>query len=109
MTTPTMVLAWLAENGADVDLLRQRVQFMAQHPMEIDVKGRCGADYDERALGMSGESKSEVSRLCEELDERVHAPWSGPSKAAVAKAPKATWQRCRVHLGPFGQWTYTTR
>jgi putative transposase len=146
MTTATMALAELAEKGADIDVLRQMVQFMAQRLMEIDVDGRCGAGYDEKApaarlnsrngyrdrlwetragsvelkiprlrrgsyfpefleprrtaekalaaviqeayvqgistrsvddlvkaLGMSGVSKSEVSRLCAELDERVGA------------------------------------
>jgi len=146
MTTPTMALAELVEKGADIDVLRQMVQFMAQRLMEIDVEGCCGAGYDEKApgarlnsrngyrdrlwethagsvelkipklrrgsyfpeflqprrtaekalaaviqetyvqgistrsvdelvkaLGMSGVSKSEVSRLCAELDERVHA------------------------------------
>ena len=146
MTTPTMALAELAEKGADVDVLRQMVQFMAQRLMELDVEARCGAGYDEKApaarlnsrngyrdrswdtragtvelkipklrrgsyfpefleprrtaekalaaviqeayvqgistrsvddlvkaLGMSGVSKSEVSRLCGELDERVGA------------------------------------
>src|ERR1044071_3891990 len=143
MTTATMALAELAEKGADVDVLRQMVQFMAQRLMEIDVEGRCGAGYDEKseervtsrngyrertwetragsvelkipklrsgsyfpefleprrtaekaltaviqeayikgistrsvddlvkALGMSGVSKSQVSRLCEEIDARV--------------------------------------
>jgi putative transposase len=138
-------LAELAEKGADVDMLRQMVQFMAQRLMEIDVEGRCGAGYDEKsaerinsrngyrdriwetragtvelkipklrqgsyfpefleprrtaekaltaviqeayikgistrsvddlvkALGMSGVSKSQVSRLCGELDEQVGA------------------------------------
>lgn len=51
MTTPTMSLAELAEKGADVDLLRQMVQFMAQRLMEIDVESRCGAGYDEKAPG----------------------------------------------------------
>lgn len=145
MTTPTMALAELAEKGADVDMLRQMVQFMAQRLMEFDVEARCGAGYDEKsperlnsrngyrdrlwetragsvelkipklrqgsyfpefleprrtaekaltaviqeayvhgistrsvddlvkALGMSGVSKSQVSRLCSELDERVNA------------------------------------
>jgi putative transposase len=146
MTTATIALAELAEKGADIDVLRQMVQFMAQRLMEIDVEGRCGAGYDEKApaarlnsrngyrdrlwetragsvelkiprlrrgtyfpefleprrtaekalaaviqeayvqgistrsvddlvkaLGMSGVSKSEVSRLCGELDERVGA------------------------------------
>jgi putative transposase len=146
MTTATMALTELAEKGADIDVLRQMVQFMAQRLMELDVEGRCGAGYDEKApgarlnsrngyrdrtwdtragsvelkipklrqgsyfpdfleprrtaekaltaviqeayvhgistrsvddlvkaLGMSGVSKSQVSRLCAELDERVGA------------------------------------
>jgi putative transposase len=146
MTNPTIALAELAEKGADIDVLRQMVQFMAQRLMEIDVQARCGAEYDEKApaarqnsrngyrerlwdtragsidlripklrrgsyfpefleprrtaeralaaviqeayvqgistrsvddlvkaMGMSGVSKSEVSRLCGELDERVQA------------------------------------
>jgi putative transposase len=146
MTNPTIALAELAEKGADIDVLRQMVQFMAQRLMEIDVQTRCGAEYDEKApatrqnsrngyrerlwdtragsidlripklrrgsyfpefleprrtaeralaaviqeayvqgistrsvddlvkaMGMSGVSKSEVSRLCGELDERVQA------------------------------------
>ena len=145
MTTATIALAELAEKGADIDVLRQMVQFMAQRLMELDVEGRCGAGYDEKnperlnsrngyrdrlwetragsvelkipnlrqgsyfpefleprrtaekaltaviqeayvpgistrsvddlvkALGMSGVSKSQVSRLCGELDERVGA------------------------------------
>ncbi len=145
MTTATMALAELAEKGADVDVLRQMVQFMAQRLMELDAEGRCGVGYDEKsaervnsrngyrdrvwdtragsvelkipklrqgsyfpefleprrtaekaltaviqeayvqgistrsvddlvkALGMSGVSKSQVSRLCGELDERVGA------------------------------------
>ena len=35
--------------GADIDVLRQMVQFMAQRLMEIDVEGRCGAGYDEKS------------------------------------------------------------
>ncbi len=145
MTTATMALAELAEKGADIDVLRQMVQSMAQRLMELDVEARCGAGYDEKstervnsrngyrertwdtrtgtvelkipklgsgtnfpefleprrtaekaltavileayiqgistrsvdemvkALGMSGVSKSQVSRLCAELDERVGA------------------------------------
>ena len=143
--TPTIALAELAENGPDVDMLRQMVQFMAQRLMELDVEGRCGAGFNEKsterlnsrngyrdrtwetragtvelkipklrqgsyfpefleprrtaekaltaviqeayikgistrsvddlvkALGMSGVSKSQVSRLCGELDEQVGA------------------------------------
>ena len=155
MTAPMMTLAELAEKGPDVDVLRQMVQFMAQRLMEIDVEGRCGAPYDEKApgarlnsrngyrdrvwetragsvelqipklrrgsyfpeflqprrtaekalaaviqeayvhgvstrsvdelvkaLGMSGVSKSEVSRLCGELDERVSTFLERPIVAA---------------------------
>ena len=145
MTNATIALTELAEKGADVDVLRQMVQFMAQRLMEIDVEGRCGAGYDEKsaarlnsrngyrdrtwetragtvelkipklrqgsyfpefleprrtaekaltaviqeayvqgistrsvddlvkATGMSGVSKSQVSRLCGEFDEQVGA------------------------------------
>jgi putative transposase len=144
-TTSTIALTELAEKGADIDVLRQMVQFMAQRLMELDVEGRCGAGYDEKsterinsrngyrdrswetragsvelkipklrqgsyfpefleprrtaekaltaviqeayikgistrsvddlvkALGMTGVSKSQVSRLCGELDEQVGA------------------------------------
>lgn len=44
----TTRLAELAEKGADIDVLRQMVQFMAQRLMELDVEGRCGAAYDEK-------------------------------------------------------------
>ena len=49
MTASTIALAELAEKGADVDVLRQMVQFMAQRLMEIDVEGRCGAGYDQKS------------------------------------------------------------
>lgn len=49
MTTATMALTELAEKGADIDVLRQMVQFMAQRLMELDVEARCGAGYDEKS------------------------------------------------------------
>ena len=145
MTKPNMALSELAEKGADADLLREMIQYLAQRMMEMDVEGRCAAAYGERspertnsrngyrdrlwetragsvdlkipklrsgsyfpgfleprrtaekalaaviqeayvhgvstrsvddlvkALGMSGISKSQVSRLCVEIDERVSA------------------------------------
>jgi hypothetical protein len=48
MTTATMALTELAEKGADIDVLRQMAQFMAQRLMELDVEVRCGAGYDEK-------------------------------------------------------------
>lgn len=44
-----MELAELAEKGADIDVLRRRVQFMAQRLMEPHVEARCGAGYDEKS------------------------------------------------------------
>ena len=99
MTNATMALAELAEKGPDVDMLRQMVQFAAQRLMDMEAETLCGAGYDVKnperlnsrngyrdrswetragtvdnlvkAMGMSGVSKSQVSRLCAELDERV--------------------------------------
>jgi putative transposase len=145
MTKPSIALADLLEKGADADLLRQMIQYVAQRMMEMDAEGICAAAYGERsverqnsrngyrerlwqtragavdlkipklrsgsyfpgfleprrtgekalaaviqeayiqgvstrsvdelvqAMGMTGISKSQVSRLCSEIDERVHA------------------------------------
>lgn len=145
MTKTSMALSELAEKGADADLLREMIQFVAQRMMELDVEGLCAAAYGERsaeransrngyrerpwdtragtvelkipklrrgsyfpgfleprrtaekalaaviqeayvsgvstrsvddlvkAMGMGGISKSQVSRLCAEIDERVGA------------------------------------
>jgi putative transposase len=43
MTNATMTLAELTEKGANIDVLRQMVLFMAQRLMELDVEARCGA------------------------------------------------------------------
>ena len=146
MTTRSNIsLAELAEKGADTDLLRDMIQFVAQRMMEMDTESLCAAAYGERspdransrngyrerlwetragsvdlkipklrkgsyfpgfleprrtaekalaaviqeayiqgvstrsvdelvkAMGMGGISKSQVSRLCAEIDERVQA------------------------------------
>lgn len=144
-TKANMALAELAEKGADNDLLREMIQYVAQRMMDMDVESLCAAAYAERsperlnsrngyrerlwetrtgsvdlkipklrkgsyfpgfleprrtaekalaaviqeayvhgvstrsvdelvkAMGMSGISKSQVSRLCSEIDERVNA------------------------------------
>jgi putative transposase len=144
-TKTNIALAELAEKGADADLLKQMIQYVAQRMMEMDAEGLCAAAYGERsperlnsrngyrerlwetragsidlkipklrkgsyfpgfleprrtaekalaaviqeayvqgvstrsvdelvkAMGMSGISKSQVSRLCAEIDERVNA------------------------------------
>ena len=144
-TKKTIALAELVEKGADADLLRDMVQYVAQRMMDMDVESLCQAAYGERtaeransrngyrdrqwdtrsgsvelkipklrkgsyfpgfleprrtaekalaaviqeayiqgvstrsvdelvkSMGMTGISKSQVSRLCEEIDERVQA------------------------------------
>jgi putative transposase len=149
-TKKTIALAELAEKGADADLLREMIQYVAQRMMDLDVESLCQAAYGERttdransrngyrdrrwdtrsgsvelkipklrkgsyfpgfleprrtaekalaaviqeayiqgistrsvdelvkSMGMTGISKSQVSRLCEEIDERVGAFLSRP-------------------------------
>jgi len=144
-TRKTIALGELVEKGADADLLREMIQYVAQRMMDMDVEGLCQAAYGERSaeransrngyrgrqwdtragsidlripklrkgsyfpgfleprrtaekamaaviqeayiqgvstrsvdelvksMGMTGISKSQVSRLCEEIDERVNA------------------------------------
>ena len=144
-TKTNIALAELAEKGADADLLKQMIQYVAQRMMEMDAESLCAAAYGERsperlnsrngyrerlwetragsvdlkipklrkgsyfpgfleprrtaekalaaviqeayvqgvstrsvdelvkAMGMSGISKSQVSRLCADIDERVNA------------------------------------
>jgi putative transposase len=144
-TQKTIALAELVEKGADAELLREMIQYVAQRMMDLDVESLCQAAYGERtaeransrngyrdrqwdtrtgsvelkipklrkgsyfpgfleprrtaekalaaviqeayiqgvstrsvdelvkSMGMTGISKSQVSRLCEEIDERVGA------------------------------------
>ena len=50
MTKPSIALTELAEKGADVDVLREMLQFVTHRLMEMDVDGRCGASYGERGV-----------------------------------------------------------
>jgi len=149
-TKKTIALAELVEKGADAELLREMIQYVAQRMMDMDVETLCQAAYGERtaeransrngyrdrqwdtrtglvelkipklrkgsyfpgfleprrtaekalaaviqeayiqgistrsvddlvkSMGMTGISKSQVSRLCEEIDERVGAFLSRP-------------------------------
>lgn len=61
MTTPNLALEQfqqLAAQGADVDVLRQMVQFMAQRLMELDVESQCGAGYDVKAPALRANSRN---------------------------------------------------
>lgn len=50
-------------------------------------------------MGVSAVSKSQVSRLCEEIDERVQAFLQRPIAGdwPYLWVLKTTWQRCKVH------------
>ena len=48
-TKPNMALAELTEKGADADLLREMIQFVAQRMMEMDAESLCAAAYAERS------------------------------------------------------------
>ena len=72
-----MVLAELAEKGADIDVLRQMVQFMAQRLMELDVGARCRAGYEE----------NNPQRLNSRSSGRLTADGALPSPAATASMP----------------------
>jgi transposase-like protein len=150
MTIDRMQLAELIEKGADGDVLKEMIAFIANRMMEMEVESRTGAAHGERSasrtnqrngyrerdwetragtialaiprlrkgsyfpsflearrlsekalvaviqeayvqgvstrsvdalvksMGMTGISKSQVSRLCAEIDERVHAFLSRP-------------------------------
>jgi putative transposase len=46
MTKPGIALTELVEKGADADLLKQMIQFVAQRMMGFDVEGLCSAGSD---------------------------------------------------------------
>ena len=49
MTTKTTIaLADLVEKGADGELLRDMIQYVAQRMMELDTEGLCAAAYGEQ-------------------------------------------------------------
>jgi transposase-like protein len=48
-TKANMALAELAEKGADADLLREMIQYVAQRMMEMDAESLCAALYGERS------------------------------------------------------------
>ena len=101
MTEDRLPLAELLQKAGDGDFLRAVAEAVLQILMESDVEGLIGAGRHERSvdrlnyrngyrdrtldtrlgtlalrvpkLGLSGISKSQVSKLCKEIDERVQA------------------------------------
>jgi len=65
MTNATMALAELAEKGADIDVLRQMVQFAAQRLMELETETLCGAGYDEKSACSTPPSGDVRNSVCE--------------------------------------------
>jgi transposase-like protein len=65
-----------------------------------DLGGRCGAPRV-KALGMAGISKSQVSRLCAEIDERVRTFLERP----IEGLPGRVGER-GPNPAPTGQWPY---
>lgn len=50
MTTKTNIaLAELTEKGADTDLLREMIQYVARRMMEMDTESLCAAAYGQRS------------------------------------------------------------
>ena len=66
MTTKTnMALAELTEKGADADLLREMIQFVAQRMMEMDTESLCAAAYAERSPERANSRNGYRERLWE--------------------------------------------
>jgi hypothetical protein len=64
-TKPTMSLDELAEKGADTDLLREMIQFVAQRMMEMDAESLCAAAYGERSPDRANSRNGYRERLWE--------------------------------------------
>ena len=66
MTTKTNIaLAELTEKGADTDLLRDMIRYVAQRMMELDAEGLCAAAYGERDPGRINSRNGYRERLWE--------------------------------------------
>src|SRR3954453_10500057 len=83
MTDDRIALRELLEKGSDATFLREMIGFAANHLMELEMEGVCGAGPGERTEARRNHhdrhiSKSQVSRLCGEIDERVQAFLSRP-------------------------------
>ena len=97
MTTATMALTELAEKGADIDVLRQMVQFMAQRLMELDVEARCGAGYDEKTPERLNSRNGYRDRLWETRAGSVERRSPSCVRAAISPSSWSRGARPRRH------------
>jgi transposase-like protein len=66
MTTKSNItLAELTEKGADTDLLREMIRFVAQRMMEMDTESLCAAAYAERSPDRANSCNGYRERLWE--------------------------------------------
>jgi putative transposase len=66
MTTKSnMALTELTEKGADADLLREMIQYVAQRMMDMDTEGLCAAAYGERSPDRANSRNGYRERLWE--------------------------------------------
>ena len=100
MTNPTMALSELVEKGADADMLRQMVQFMAQRLMELDVEARCGAGYDEKSPERLNSRNGYRDRLWETRAGSVELKIPSCARAATSRSSWSRDARPRRHCLP---------
>ena len=62
-TKSTMALAERSEKGADADLLREMIQYVAQRMMEMDTESLCAAAYGERSAERANSRNGYRERL----------------------------------------------
>ena len=75
MTTKANIsLAELSEKGADTDLLREMLQYVAQRMMDMDVEGLCAAAYAERSPERLNSRNGYRERLWETRAESTRRP-----------------------------------
>ena len=78
MTTKTNIaLAELTEKGADGDLLREMIQYVAQRMMDLDTESVCAAAYGERSPERANSRNGYRERL-----------WQTRTGAVELKIPK---------------------
>ena len=121
MTNATIALTELAEKGADVDVLRQMVQFMAQRLLEFDVEGRCGAAYDqknptERLNSRNGYRERAWDTRAGSLALKIPKLRSGAyfpeflePRRTAEKALTAVIQEAYIQASPPARWTTWSR